>query len=467
MTEKLSLTELQLIIRDSLYLSLPQMFWVAAEISEITVNSSGHCYLELVEKHRDEKNIRARIRGIIWNSRFSFISSFFENITGETLKGGLKILVKAKIEYHEIYGLSLVINDIDPAFTLGELALKRQLIIKRLEEEGVFSMNRELDFPILPQRIAVISSKNAAGYTDFINHLTGNGFGYVFYTALIETPMQGTETEQGIISALDKIAVQAGFFDLVVIIRGGGSQTDLSWFDSYGIAYHITQFPLPVVTGIGHEKDLSVTDMVANKSLKTPTAVADFLIDCMAAAEEELNKMSSSIRDTVRIIIEENRNRIETFSIKLLPLARIMISARREKLSGKVLELTRIGREHTFRSGVITANLLSRLLSSVKIFSSDRMKSLETSSQNLIAYASNTINNNKNRLTGFGSTLNILNPENVLRRGYTITSFNGKILKSSDQLKIDDIIDTRFTDSNIGSKVVGIHPDGDKLITES
>ncbi len=170
------------------------------------------------------------------------------------------------------------------------MAVKRQLIIKKLEEEGVFSMNREIDFPLLPQRIAVISSKNAAGYTDFINHLNGNSFGYVFYTALIETPMQGTETEQGVINALDKIAIHSGLFDLVVIIRGGGSQTDLSWFDSYDIAYHVTQFPLPVVTGIGHEKNISVTDMVASMSLKTPTAVADFLIDGMAAAENELNE---------------------------------------------------------------------------------------------------------------------------------------------------------------------------------
>jgi exodeoxyribonuclease VII large subunit len=454
MTEKLSLTELQLIIRDSLYLSLPNMFWVVAEISEITVNSSGHCYLELVEKHPDEKNIRARIRGIIWNSRFSFVRSYFENITGETLKGGLKILVKAKIEYHELYGLSLVINDIDPAFTLGEMAIKRQLIIKKLEEEGVFSMNREIDFPILPQRIAVISSKSAAGYTDFINHLTGNSFGYVFYTVLIETPMQGSETEQGIINALDKIANHINLFDLVVIIRGGGSQTDLSWFDSYGIAYHVTQFPLPVVTGIGHEKNMSVTDMVANKSLKTPTAVADFLIDGMAIAENELNEMSSDIRDTVRIIIEENRNMIETYSIKLLPLARIMISSIKEKLSAKVMELIRIGRENTFRSGVITANLLSRLFSSVKTFSSDRIKAIEASRQDLIVYTQNSINNNKMRITGFDNILKILKPENVLRRGYTITSMNGEILKSRKLLKKDDIIDTHFTDGIVSSKVV-------------
>jgi exodeoxyribonuclease VII large subunit len=454
MGERISLTELQLIIRDSLYLSLPQMFWVTAEILEITINSSGHCYLELVEKHPDEKNIRARIRGIIWNSRFSFIRSFFENITGESLRGGLRILVKAKIEYHELYGLSLVINDIDPAFTLGEMAVKRQLIIKKLEDEGVFTMNREIEFPLLPQRIAIISSKSAAGYTDFINHLNGNSFGYVFYTALIETPMQGTETEKGVLNALDKIAIHSGLFDLVVIIRGGGSQTDLSWFDSYDIAYHVTQFPLPVVTGIGHEKNISVTDMVASMSLKTPTAVADFLIDGMAAAEDELNRLSEGIRDGTRIIIEENKNKLETNSIMLLPLARMMLSVSKEKLSGKMMELIKSGRENTSRSGVVAATLLSRLFSSVKTFSSERIKIIEASRENLFSYTLNSVNNNRIKLTGLDKTLNILNPENVLSRGYTITSFKGKILKNRNSLKKDDIIDTLFTDGTVSSKVV-------------
>lgn len=454
MTEKLSLSELQLIIRDALYLSIPQTLWVAAEISEINVNSSGHCYLELIEKNPDEKNIRARIRGIIWNSRFGFIKSFFENITGEPLRGGLKILVKAKVEYHELYGLSLVINDIDPAFTLGEMALKRQLIIRRLEEEGVFSMNKEMNFPLLPQRIAVVSSGSAAGYTDFINHLRGNSYGYIFYTALIETPMQGTETEQGVINALDKIANNAGLFDLVVIIRGGGSQTDLSWFDNYSIAYHVTQFPLPVVTGIGHEKNLSVTDLVANQSLKTPTAVADFLIDTMVSAENEMIDLCNRIRDNVRIILEENKNMLETHSIRLLPLTRIMISASMAKLSGKVMELIRIGREKTFRSGVVSANHLSRLISSVKTVSLNRTTALEASRQSLITLTVNSLNNYNNRLNGFDKSLNILNPENVLKRGYTITSIKGKILKSRDQVKPDDIIDTSLADGTISSKVI-------------
>jgi exodeoxyribonuclease VII large subunit len=452
MAEKLSLTELQLLIRDSLYLALPQTFWVVAEISEITVNSSGHCYLELVEKNQDEKNVRARIRGIVWSSRFSFIKSFFENITGETLRSGLKILVKAKVEYHELYGLSLVISDIDPTYTLGEMEIKRQLVIKRLEEEGVFSMNKELDFPVLPQKIAIISSKNAAGYTDFINHLSGNSFGYVFYTALIETPMQGIETEEGVISALDKIA-GSELFDVVVIIRGGGSQTDLSWFDSYGIAYHVTQFPLPVITGIGHDKNMSVTDMVAFSSLKTPTAVADFLIDCMAAAENKLNEISSDIREIVRIIIEENRNMIESHSVRLLPLARVMLSASREKVSSRVMELARIGKDSTYRAGIMTAGLKSMLFSSVKAFSADRARSAESASQKLISFTTGSLNSYRERLTSLENALNILDPANVLSRGYTITSIDGRILKSSSHVTEGEIIDTRFMDGTIKSKV--------------
>jgi exodeoxyribonuclease VII large subunit len=452
--EKLSLTELQLIIRDSIYLSLPQMFWVIAEISEISVNSSGHCYLELIEKNPDEKNVRARVRGIIWSSRYGFIKSFFENVTGENLRGGLKVLLKAKVEYHELYGLSLVITDIDPAFTLGDMAVKRQQIINRLEQEGVFSMNREIDFPLLPQRIAIISSKMAAGYTDFINQLTNNSFGYVFYTALFETPMQGADTEQGMISALDMIASYIDIFDLVVIIRGGGSQTDLSWFDNYNIAYYVTQFPLPVITGIGHEKNMSVTDMVANKSLKTPTAAAEFLIDCIAAAEDKIIEVSSDIRDLTRSIIEDNTNLIETFRITLLPMARIMISETREKLSGIIMDIIRIGRENTFKSGLVTARQLSRLVSSTRTFSADHFKTVQMSGEKLVSYTAASLNNNKNLLAVMNNKLNILNPENVLKRGYTITSLNGEIMKKSSRIKKDDIIDTMFSDGSVTSKVV-------------
>lgn len=410
MNEKLSLTELQLAIKDSLYLALPDMYWVIAEISEIKENYNGHCYLELVEKHPDEVSIRSRVKAVIWSSRFRFIKSFFENSAGESLREGLKILVRVKIEYHEIYGLSLVINDIDPAFTIGEVALKRQQILNRLGEEGVLTMNRDLDFPVLPQRIAIISSANAAGYTDFMKHLQGNSHGYVFYTSLFETPMQGKELEAGIIKALERIAVHSDKFDLAIIIRGGGSQSDLSWFDNYNVAFYVTQFPLPVITGIGHDKDLSVTDIVAHRSLKTPTAVADFLIECMISVENHLTDLGSEIAGRSRLMIEESKSRIETARFRIIPVARNLL--------------------------LLSDNAITR------------------KKEILANHAKNSLGIIINRLTGFENSLKILDPENVLKRGYTITSFNGNILKKCDQIKKGDIIDTRFSDGSINSKIL-------------
>lgn len=454
MTERISLTELQLTIRDSLYMALPDFYWVVAEISELKENYAGHCYLELVEKQADEVNVSARAKGIIWNKRYLFLKSFFENSTGEPLREGLKILVKVKIEYHEIYGLSLVITDIDPSFTVGEMTLKRQMIIKKLEEEGVFSMNKELCLPAVPQRIAVISSKNAAGYTDFINHLKGNLPGYIFYTSLTESAMQGSETENGIISALDKVAANFNLFDLVVIIRGGGSQADLSWFDNYNIAYYITQFPLPVITGIGHDKDMSVADMVAYKALKTPTAVADFLIDNMAITENHIAEMSVEIKEISRKIIEENRNRIEACKSTLLPLARLMISDLKNTLTEKITEIVNVGKGYSFRSGIAMANQKSRLCSAVKSFISDKNTIIGKVRLDLIDNTTDLLSRNNIKLEGSEKTLTILSPGNVLRRGYTITSLNGKILKKSDEISINDHIVTMFIDGSVDSTVI-------------
>ncbi|MBK7134361.1 MAG: exodeoxyribonuclease VII large subunit [Bacteroidales bacterium] len=410
MTEKLTLTDLQLIIRDSLYIALPEMYWVIAEISEIKENSSGHCYLELIEKHPDENNVRAKIKAIIWSNRYRFIKSLFENITGVSIKEGLKVLVKAKIEYHEIYGLSLVITDIDPAFTVGELAMKRQQIIHRLEQEGVITMNKEIDFPYAPQRIAVISSKNAAGYTDFIKQLKANSFGYTFYTALFDSAMQGSDLENDIINALNKIADNSEQFDLVVIIRGGGSQADLSWFDNYNIAYHITQFPLPVITGIGHDKDMSVTDLVAHKALKTPTATAEFIIECLSDAENHIYEMWQRIRE--------------------------------------------ISVQYTSGAGLVLTNHAARLTAAAKSYSQTKMYSIESLLTSLKNKTLNYTNLMNSKLNVLEVSLNILNPDNVLKRGYTITSHNGKIIKSKADLMEGDVIDTRFSNGTASSKVI-------------
>jgi exodeoxyribonuclease VII large subunit len=454
MADRISLTELQLIIRDTLYLSFPDSYWVIAEISEINDNSAGHCYLELIEKNLDETNVRARVRAIIWSNRYSFLKACFEDSTGEQLRNGIKILVKTRIEYHELYGLSLIISDIDPAFTIGEMAMKRQLIIKKLEQEGVFSMNKGLHIPVAPQRIAVISSQNAAGYSDFVNHLTNNSFGYVFYTTLIESTLQGPDTERSIIYALDKIALNVHMFDVAVIIRGGGSQSDLSWFDNYNIAFHITQFPLPVITGIGHDKDISVADMVANRSLKTPTAVADFLIDSVASAENHITGMSSEIIAASRLIIEKNRNRIEATGIRLFPLVTIMMSHLKDKLSSIIIDVINTGKELVIRAGVIPANHKSRLVSRTGTIFSESSLMLKRGNQRLLTATTNKIGINIVKIGGLESKLQLLNPENILRRGYSITSINGRILKSSKQIKQHDIIDTHLFEGNLKSRVV-------------
>lgn len=455
MIEKLSLTELQLIIRDSLYMALPDMYWVISEISEIKENYNGHCYLELIEKQPDEKDVRARARAVIWSKKYRFLKSYFENITGETLREGLKILIKVRIEYHELYGLSLSICDIDPTFTMGEMAMKRQMIIKKLEQDGVFTMNKELEFPILPQKIAVISSSNAAGYSDFIKQLNSNSYGYVFYSKLYESPMQGVDTEAGIINALDRIAEKQDLFDLVVIIRGGGSQVDLSWFDNYNIAYHITQFPLPVITGIGHDKDMSVTDMVSNIALKTPTAAAGFLIDCTAAAENRLLEIWTGIRDLSRVILEKNRSRLETSAIRLLPMSRIMISRVRDKLSEKIIQIIDLGKEFTRNNEVLTSAKISRLVSDSKAYTLLKSNFLEKTRDNLKDKTNMIIERNNHKVDIFDKTLFILNPYNVLKRGYTITTSNGIILKKCLNLNNDDKIETKFIDGVVTSVVKG------------
>ncbi len=453
MTGKLSLSELQLIIRDSLYLALPDFYWVIAEIAEIKQNYSGHCYLELIEKQDGETSIKARIKAVIWSSRYGFIKSFFENATGETLKEGFKILVKARIEYHEIYGLSLVLTDIDPSYTVGEMAAKRQLIIKKLQQEGVFGMNKELDIPIVPRKIAVISSRSSAGYTDFINHLHENSCNYVFYTALFDAVMQGIETEQSIISAFDRIALKADLFDIVVIIRGGGSQTDLSWFDNYKIAYYITQFPLPVITGIGHEKDMSVTDMVACKSLKTPTAVADYIIETISETENRLLEISTEIKRLAGKIIEESSERLERSKNTIAPLARILISEQRKDLSDLSLEILKVGKEKIYNAGILIGNRQTRFVSAALSFVNARKNLLSGYKTVLISGTGEFLTRNDNRLSTLKNTLQMIDPENVLKRGYTITSVNGFIIKSAAVPGEGDILDTLFSDGKVSSQV--------------
>lgn len=454
MAETLSLSELQIIIRDSLYMAMPDTYWVVAEIAEIKKNQSGHCYLELVEKQPGDINVRARIKAIIWSSRYRFLNSYFTSSTGDAISEGMKVLVRCRVEYHEIYGLSLIITDIDPSYTAGEMARRKQQIIKRLEQEGIFTMNKEIEFPLVPRRVAVISSINAAGYRDFINHLEDNNRGYVFHTKLFEAVMQGAETGTSVISALDMISEREGDFDVVVIIRGGGSQGDLSWFDNYDIAYHITQFPLPVITGIGHEKDMSVADLVAFRSCKTPTAAADFIIEHVINTETRLDDISRAIKEHSISAINRHLTSLDALRMKLVPFARLLISDHKEKLSRSILELLHSAKEHILREKMIPANQESKLITSVRSFMPLKKSILDNLRLSLKNNTINRINRQKNLTLGHENSLQFLDPVNVLKRGYTITTLNGKIIRSMNQADVNKIIGTRFSDGDIKSRVI-------------
>jgi len=278
--DHLSLLELNKLIQDTLKNNLEPSYWIVAEIGELKVNQKGHCYLELLQN--EESKVIARVRATIWSNTYRNLSTWFQGITGQPLAEGMKILANIKISFHELYGFSLNIQDIDASYTIGEKEKIRQEVINQLVNDGVFEMNKELTLPLVPQKVAVISSPTAAGYGDFMQHIDENPYAYRVNTKLYEAIMQGSEAPASIIQALHNVN-EIGVYDLVVLIRGGGSQLDLACFDNYELCSHLAQFPLPVLTGIGHERDDTIADMVAHTKLKTPTAVAEFILQGLAA----------------------------------------------------------------------------------------------------------------------------------------------------------------------------------------
>lgn len=313
----IGLLELQEEIRERLERGLERSYWIKAEISEIKLQSTGHCYLELVERREGDDGISARAQAIIWSSAFRMIRPYFFSTTGEELDRGMKVLVKAQVQYNPLYGLSLIISDIDPSFTVGEQEILRQKTINRLRDEGMFEMNSTLEMAPLPSRIAVISSDSAAGYRDFITHLKNNEYGFVFNVELFSSSMQGASAPGEIIHALERIAQRSDEFDMVIIVRGGGSAQDLACFDDYDLAANIAQFPLPVITGIGHDHDFHVADMVAFEGLKTPTAVADFIIEIFALEEQQLSYLLQRLNLAIRNRSSDENTLIERLHAKI------------------------------------------------------------------------------------------------------------------------------------------------------
>ena len=272
---RLTLRQLNLMVKDAIEMQLPDEYWVEAELAECR-ERGGHCYLELIEKEDTTNTPVAKASAKCWRQTWLMLQPYFERTTGQPLRTGMKVLLKVYAQFHEAYGFSWIVTDIDPTYTLGDMARKRQEIIRQLKEEGVFDLQRELCIPRFAKRIAVISAEGAAGYGDFCRQLEDNEYGFKFEVTLFPAIMQGEQVESSVVAALNSIYDCIRDFDVVVIIRGGGATSDLSGFDTLALAENVAQFPIPIITGIGHDRDESILDMVANTRVKTPTAAAAF-----------------------------------------------------------------------------------------------------------------------------------------------------------------------------------------------
>ena len=320
-------------VRGALDAAFPVSVWVKAEIQSLSVNRSGHCYIDLIEKNMLTGALLAQARAIIWSSRYKSLAVRFSSEAGRNLEEGINILALVTVNYSELYGLSLVIEDIDPAFTAGEAFLERQRTIARLTEEGMMDLNAQLPLAPLPRRLAVISAQSAAGYGDFMEHLHNNPYGFKFACELFPAPLQGSEAPAGIIAALGLIADRKDEFDAALILRGGGSATDLACFDDYELALNIAQFPLPVLTAIGHERDVHIADMVAFEHLKTPTALADFFVDIFATEDYQVQTLAGRLSLAVRTKAGEQRQKLERMVSRIRAASVAVVGGQRQKLN--------------------------------------------------------------------------------------------------------------------------------------
>ena len=411
-----TLHQLNLMVRDAIAMQLPDEYWVEAELSECR-ERGGHCYMELVEKDDNNNTPVARASAKCWRQTWQMMQPYFERTTGQPLRAGLKVLLKVYAQFHEAYGFSWIVTDIDPTYTLGDMARRRQEIIRQLKEEGVFDLQRELHISPFAKRIAVISASNAAGYGDFCRQLEDNEYGFRFSVQLFSATMQGELVESSVISALNDVYSQSQQltaqgqqpYDVVVIIRGGGATADLSGFDTLALAENVAQFPLPIITGIGHDRDESILDMVANTHVKTPTAAATLLIDHLA--------------QTLRRI-EEAQNRLTMYI--------------HQRISSYQVRLSNIA--------VLIPNLALQTVANAH----HRIDLLES---RIPITIERRITNQKHLLEQLNIKLQSLDPQILLSRGYSITLKDGRAVRDPQQLKPGDTLETRVEKGTIKSTV--------------
>jgi len=430
MTKALTLYELNQMVHETITVSMPDEYWVEAEISDIR-EVRGHCYMELIQKDEYGNTPLARASAKCWKNKWMYISPHFERITGHILRAGMKILVQVYADFHETYGFSWIITDIDPTFTMGDMARKRQDIIRKLQEAGVLELQKELSLPLFTQRIAVISSEQAAGYGDFCNQLSENDYGFQFKLSLFRSIMQGEQIESSIISALNEINRKIDRFDVVVIIRGGGSTSDLSGFDSLLLAENVANFPLPVITGIGHDRDESVLDLVSHIRVKTPTAVATLLIDHLIEVYNRISDAQEELTQIVQRRIEIEKMRLNVISERV-PVLFSFVSNRQNAWFDNLFLRIQNAITNRIRQTEQHLNSLSEMLS--PLYEHIRLRE-------------------NHRLEMLQQKIKAQDPMLILNRGYSITTLNGHVIRNAKNLKKGDTLCTQMAKGKITSIV--------------
>ena len=425
----LRLSELNNLVRGVLEQTLDEAYWIVAEVSEMRVAANGHCYLEFVEKDASGTKFIAKARANIWRSTYDLLAPWFEQSTGHRLQAGLKVLVRVTATFHEVYGFSLNVIDIDPNYTLGDMERRRREILAQLREDGVLTLNKELELPRLTKRIAVISAATAAGYGDFCRQLEQSGF--LFTTKLFPAAMQGEKVEESVINALDAVAGEQADWDAVVIIRGGGAVSELSCFDSYLLAANVAQFPLPVLTGIGHERDDTVTDSVAHSKFKTPTAVAAFLIERRKDEWDLFSELSERLQEAVELAISERKSHLNALASRLHLIAVRYASKRGEHIAHLEARAELLARQRVKAEWQRIIPLQTRLAPAAKAFISKKKEAL----------------NHADR------AITLASPERILKMGFSITTSGGRIVRNAATLKAGDRLATQFADGTIESIV--------------
>lgn len=430
MENALTLYELNSLVVELIDKVMPSSYWVEAEIADAR-ESKGHLYLELIEKDESTNIPIARASAKCWRSSWLMIGPHFERVAGVKLRAGLQIMIQVHAQFHAQYGFSWIIDDINPEYTMGSMARKRNEIIAQLKSEGVFELQRELCLPLFAQRIAVISSASAAGYGDFCNQLQHNEYGFRFQMQLFQAFMQGEQVEQSIVAALNLISTKEDDFDCVVIIRGGGATADLSSFDTLVLAENVANFPLPVITGIGHERDESILDMVAHTRVKTPTAAAAFLIDHLAATLNRIEQAQISIQRMVEHRIQHEKLHLQQLSTHI-PILFSMIKNR---------ENARLD------------DYWHALLQRVMLHLQQSKMRVELLSNKVIPATTNKLMAEQHKLQLLEQRVDGVNPERMLRLGYSLTYKNGYVLRNVNEVKAGDEITTRLEGGIITSVV--------------